>query len=373
MGQHPGLVRVQFRAGRAQPPDPDADVLALRADQRLPELGGQAGDLARGDAGERGVLEAVGDVGRGERRHGLAGVRRVLQVLLHRLGQQFRRPQAGRDEDVDLGRVMPVQRGRSEARVLRDLPIRHGGEPVPREQRDRGGQDLVPPGAGQGLVRQHHRRGQYLRRFQVDADRAGRGGQEHVLGPVPGRGAAVRGDRPDHAEGGHRAQVAGRRRVLAPYRLGHPADDVRELGSEELAVLPVQVTGFPPVEAARGPVRDRDPDEGGEHVPQGRPGRRLVDRRDETAGRHVRALGEQRVLVREVPVQGRRRDADAGGDVLHGRRVVPALAECPARRFHDELLAVAWPRADGRAGRGGHGDQSITARPPPNPANDLSR
>lgn len=354
MRQHPGLVRGQFRARRAQLPHPDADVLALRDDQRPPQVVRQAGDLGFGDAGERVVLEAVGDVGRGERRHGLAGTGRVSQALVYRLSQQPRRLQAGRHEDVDLGRVMPVERGRREARVLRDLPVRHAGEAVPREQRDSRREDLAPAGARHGRGREFDGACVVPGCPGIGRGHARRRLEQHVLDAAPGDGGVIRRDGPDRAEGRRRPQVRAGGRVLAPHGVFHPADDVREFRPEDPAVLPAEVTRLPPVEPARRAVGDRDPDEGGEHVRQHRTVGRLVDRRDETTDGHVRALGEQRVLVREVPVQGRRRDAHARGDLLHGRRVITAFAECLAGRFHDQVLAVAGPRPDCRAVRDGH-------------------
>ncbi|GAA4617879.1 hypothetical protein GCM10023195_80010 [Actinoallomurus liliacearum] len=149
--QDSGLAPVQVGAGQAELLFPDGDVFALGEGKWLAYVRRQARDLGAGDAGQRGVLEAVGHIGRRQREHRFVGVGHIVQVLVDGLGQDSGGLQASCDQDVDHAGIVPVERGRGQPDRLRDLPVRDIGESVPSEQRDGRREDLRPSRTWYGL------------------------------------------------------------------------------------------------------------------------------------------------------------------------------------------------------------------------------
>jgi hypothetical protein len=358
--QGPRAARVQLRTGEPQLLLPHGDVLPLREDHRAPQGVRQPRQFRLGDAVELGVLEAVGHVGRRERHHGVVRIAHPAQAALDALREQSRRLQAGRRQDVDLARVVPVERRGGQSHRPGDVPVGDAGEPVAREERNGGGEDLRPPGA-------RHRGGQFdvphsfRHRRGIGGGHPQGGGDQQVLGAAPGDGDVVRRDGSDRAERGHGPQPPVRERVLPLHRLVDPLDEVDELRAQPPPVGALQVPRLPPVQAARAAVFHGDPRGGGQHLGGRRPRRDLVHRGDQPVRHDVGAGGEQGVLVGEVPVERGSGDPHRGGDLLHRRRVIAAPAEDPAGRLDDELLAVAGSDRGGRTR--GHGRAGGAQRP----------
>ncbi len=148
----------------------------------------------------------------------------------------------------------------------------------------------------------------------------------------------------------HLAEVG----AQAPRRGAYPAVLMDHHVEDDRPVLRLEVAGLPAVETAcRAGSRTRrgsSPRAGAElAVSAFRHGiERSAQRRGEDGGR----LGEERVLVGEVPIQRGGGDAHRVGDVLESDRVIAAVAERLGRGVDDEAPTVGGPAAPRVAGAG---------------------